>query len=109
MSQETSCPYCNADYNIPVVDGDTTAVYVRCRKCGGVFEFMPDFGSFSLPDNGQDFTPTREIRSRVSQQEYVITDDDTPDGSSCAACCCVALIILLSVVLPIAMILLFGF
>ena len=108
MSQETNCPYCQAEYSIPVTMDDTSTIHMRCNKCGGVFEFMPDFGSFSLPDQGRGFTPTRGGSTRRYDQEYVITNDDVPPTGSGAACCCVLLAILVSVFLPIIMTLVFG-
>ena len=50
MSETTECPYCGAITRTQrVVDYDSK-IKLRCSSCGGQFEYMPGFGSFSLPD-----------------------------------------------------------
>jgi len=70
---------------------------------------MPDFGSFSLPDEGRGFAPTRGGSTRRYDQEYVITNEDVPETGPAAAGCCVLLCILVSVFFPIILMLIFGF
>lgn len=108
MSQETNCPYCQAEFSIPVAEGDTSSVHVQCSNCRGVFEFMPDFGSFSLPDQGRGFAPSRRFGGSTRKQEFVISGDDVPQSGSGAACCCVVTMILLSLFLPIILEFVFG-
>ncbi|MDF1539774.1 MAG: hypothetical protein P1Q69_12810 [Candidatus Thorarchaeota archaeon] len=108
MSQETSCPYCKVPGSIGTED-DISTIYIRCTNCGGVFEFMPGFGSFSLPDEGRGFKAARGGPKTRYDQEYVISNDDVPQTGPQAAGCCVLLLILISVFLPIILTLLFGF
>ncbi len=51
------CPYCGERPWAGGPPGLDRSVKVRCRKCGGVFEYMPGFGTFALPDMGRHETP----------------------------------------------------
>ncbi|MFW9810622.1 MAG: hypothetical protein ACFFE6_14700 [Candidatus Thorarchaeota archaeon] len=50
MSETAECPYCGSNVRIQrIVDYDSK-IKLRCSSCGGLFEYMPGFGSFSLPE-----------------------------------------------------------
>ncbi|MFX1485439.1 MAG: hypothetical protein ACFFCP_19875 [Promethearchaeota archaeon] len=50
MSETVECPYCGSNVRTQrVVDYDNK-IRLRCSSCGGLFEYMPGFGSFSLPE-----------------------------------------------------------
>jgi hypothetical protein len=50
MSETAECPYCGQTVRTQrEVDYDNK-IKLRCSSCSGLFEYMPGFGSFSLPD-----------------------------------------------------------
>ncbi|MHA2024652.1 MAG: hypothetical protein ACW98U_02030 [Candidatus Thorarchaeota archaeon] len=50
MSESADCPYCGQTVQTrKQVDYDNK-IKMRCNSCGGLFEYMPGFGSFSIPD-----------------------------------------------------------
>ena len=98
MSQNPDCPYCAT--NVPLDHarlGYDEKVKVRCPNCGGQFEYMPGFGSFSIPGEG----PRTQGRVR-SEGSYpgTVYEGDAPwtteppprqqsgCGTCCTICCC---------------------
>jgi hypothetical protein len=108
MSQDTNCPYCQAEYAIPVEEDDTATIHMQCSNCGGVFEFMPDFGSFSLPDEGRGFAPTRRLGQSIPRQAFPLSEESPSEGGACGVCCCMILITILIFLIDIIPELLFG-
>ncbi|MFW9976709.1 MAG: MJ0042-type zinc finger domain-containing protein [Candidatus Thorarchaeota archaeon] len=96
MSESIECPYCSGQFGISTHDDDATKQYVRCSHCGGIFEFLPGFGTFSLPERGAEYS--REIRSvsRMYPSEIQSIDQSTTQSSSGCGGCCIVLIILLT-------------
>jgi hypothetical protein len=52
MSESVDCPYCGQTVRTQKEVDYDNKIKLRCSSCGGLFEYMPGFGSFSLP--GQD-------------------------------------------------------
>lgn len=106
MSQNPDCPYCGSSVSIDHVRaGYDEKVRVRCSNCGGQFEFMPGFGSFSLPGEGPN--TQRRVRTDGSQPGYQRDPQwttETPPrkqsscGTCCAICCC---LIAISTIFPL--------
>lgn len=98
MSQNPDCPYCGSSVSIDHVRaGYDEKVRVQCRNCGGQFEYMPGFGSFSLPGEGP--RTQRRVTSEGSYPGTVYQGDapwttETPPrkqsscGTCCVICCC---------------------
>jgi predicted Zn finger-like uncharacterized protein len=93
MSQNAVCPYCGSS----IIVDDTRISYdekitLRCRNCGGQFEYMPGFGSFSLPGEGP--RTQRQVRTEGSYPGTVYEGDapwttgpPPPKKSGCGTCC----------------------
>ncbi|MHA1909758.1 MAG: hypothetical protein ACW98Y_20850 [Candidatus Thorarchaeota archaeon] len=69
---------------------------------------MPDFGSFSLPDQGRGFRPTRRTGGSTSRPEYVISDQDVPENKCGPICCCMILMVILLFIIDLIPEILFG-
>ena len=104
MSESIDCPYCGAKVQTDRVLDSENKVRLRCRNCGGIFEYLPGFGPFSLPDEAQ----RGSIRYEGSMSGYG-EDDYEPEtswgterpqqgncGNACGAffCFCVFIFIL---------------
>ena len=102
MSEVPVCPYCGA--NVPTDFsrvGYDEKVVVRCRNCGGQFEYMPGFGAFSLPGEGQQMpssvrTEGSYYGSSQDDGESWQLDRPAQQNSGCGICCtiCICLIVL---------------
>ena len=98
MSEKPNCPYCGSSVSIDHVRaGYDEKVKVRCHNCVGQFEYMPGFGSFSLPGEGPRTQP--RVSSEGSYPGTVYQGDapwtsETPPpkksgcGTCCSICCC---------------------
>jgi hypothetical protein len=51
MSEVPDCPYCGVAVQTDRAMDYDNKIKLRCNNCGGLFEFMPGFGAFSLPEN----------------------------------------------------------
>jgi hypothetical protein len=93
LSESIDCPYCQNPVAVPVVQDSVTSQYLRCRSCGGIFEYMPDFGAFSLPDKGAEYMRQQRTSAREALDESRMGMQ--PDaraqggGGGCGACCCI--------------------
>ncbi|MFW9850256.1 MAG: hypothetical protein ACFFF4_14055 [Candidatus Thorarchaeota archaeon] len=108
MPQDATCPYCQAEQIVAVPEGDTSTMHVKCTNCGGVYEFMPDFGSFTLPDEGRGYRPTRQFGSTSPRQEFVVSGEDVPQTGGGGVCCCVIFLIIIFIFLDYIWQFLFG-
>lgn len=115
MSQNPDCPYCGSNVRLDDARvGYDEKVKVRCPNCGGQFEFMPGFGSFSLPGEGPRTQQQRPVRTEGSYSgtEYGrddpwTTETPPPQKSGCGTCCTICCCCLL---LPtIITVMIFGF
>ena len=111
MSQDADCPYCGSSVHTdPGRVGYDEKVTVRCHNCGGQFEYMPGFGSFSLPGEG----PRTQQRRERTEGSYPSTGyqgdapwtigDDQPKKSGCGTCCTICCCCLLFPFLSMLMI-----
>jgi predicted Zn finger-like uncharacterized protein len=100
MSQNADCPYCGS--SVPVDDSRVAydeKISVRCRNCGGLFEYMPGFGSFSVPGEGPRTQRQGPVRNEGSYPSTTY-DGEAPWGTEppprqqswcgtcCTICCC---------------------
>jgi hypothetical protein len=68
-------------------------VKLRCKNCGGIFEFLPGFGSFSLPEHEQRSSVRHE--GSMPRYRHEVYEADAPWGTerppgqqgSCGVCC----------------------
>ncbi len=104
MSEVPVCPYCGSSVPIDFSRvGYDEKVVVRCRNCGGEFEYMPGFGAFSLPGEGSRMPS--QVRTEGSYSGTSYDDDawslDRPAAqqSGCGTCCtiCICIIILMTI------------
>ncbi len=100
MTQNADCPYCGS--SVPVDDSRVAydeKISVRCRNCGGLFEYMPGFGSFSVPGEGPRTQRQGPIRSEGSYPSTTYDgaapwETEPPPrqqsgcGTCCTICCC---------------------
>ncbi|MHA1768627.1 MAG: hypothetical protein ACTSV3_02105 [Candidatus Thorarchaeota archaeon] len=113
MSESAECPYCGA--RVPLdrkYDYDSSARVV-CPNCGGTFEYLAGFGTFSV--EGEE--PAREFprmtiegssdwerpagfeEETIWRVQHPETEEDVC-GSCCKiACCCLLLNIIIGMVL----------
>lgn len=95
MSENPDCPYCGSSVPLDHARvGYDEKVKVRCRNCGGEFEYMPGFGSFSLPGEGPHTQRQRPVRTEGSYPGTVYegeaswtTETPRPKQSGCGTCC----------------------
>ncbi|MHA2084339.1 MAG: hypothetical protein ACXAEB_12855 [Candidatus Thorarchaeota archaeon] len=66
MSDAPKCPYCGESVAHDVHGNYDDKVNVKCQNCGGVFEYIPGFGTFSVPE---DFHSDTQKRSTPAQQQ----------------------------------------
>jgi hypothetical protein len=107
MSENPTCPYCGS-----IVPADSRQlnsdekVQMRCRSCGGVFEYLPGFGAFSLP--GQE--SRKSSSSDDGSFPGTIYEGDAPytierppqQQSACGTCCTlICCLIGLFIILPL--------
>ena len=97
MSENPNCPYCGSSVSTDHVRaGYDDKVKVRCHNCGGQFEYMPGFGSFSLPGEGP--RTQRRVTSEGSYPGTIYqgdapwtTETPPPKKSGCGSCCAICL------------------
>ncbi len=90
LSESVDCPYCQNSVPVPVAQDNVSSQYLRCRSCGGIFEYMPDFGAFSLPDKGAEYLRQQRASARMALDESRMgMQQPTGQSSGCGACCCV--------------------
>ena len=113
MSETAECPYCGPNTRTQrVVDYDSK-IKLRCSSCGGQFEYMPGFGSFSLPD--QDRQDSVQYHGATDYSDPGVYEAEVPwtierppsEGTTCGKACIV--ICLLCFFLPIISIFIFLF
>ncbi|MFW9844120.1 MAG: MJ0042-type zinc finger domain-containing protein [Candidatus Thorarchaeota archaeon] len=102
MSQNPDCPYCGSNVRLDHVQvGYDEKVKVRCPNCGGQFEYMPGFGSFSLPGEGprtqRRVTTDGAYPSPQYGSDTPWTTEPSPKqqsgcGTCCWICCCCLLL-----------------
>ena len=118
MSQNNAdCPYCGSSVPLDQVRvGYDEKVKVRCRNCGGQFEHMPGFGSFSLPGEGP--RTQRQVRSEgpypgtaPGGADPWTSETPPPKKSGCGTCCtiCCCCLLLPTIVSMIILGILGGF
>jgi hypothetical protein len=104
MSDDIVCPYCgNTPWSGVSPRGDSS-MRVRCDRCGGVFEYIPGFGAFSLPEmgrqtgtmgdlSGDSYIPTPGPQTDRDRYGFPSQDREQNQGNSCCgACCCFLLL-----------------
>jgi len=106
MSNEIVCPYCgNAPWSGVSPQGDSS-MRVRCDRCGGIFEYIPGFGAFSLPEMGRerstmgDISGDSFIRSPGPEQQgdryaFPQAEQKREGGNCCGTCCCCFILFIL--------------
>ncbi|MFW9927095.1 MAG: hypothetical protein ACFFDM_10025 [Candidatus Thorarchaeota archaeon] len=105
MSETAECPYCGSNVRTQrIVDYDNK-IKLRCSSCGGLFEYMPGFGSFSLPEQdrpesvgypgSRDYTDHRVYEVDASWT----VEPPQQQGGDCGKCCAIACI--LCFILPV--------
>lgn len=94
LSESVDCPYCQNPVPVPVVQDNVSSQYLRCRSCGGIFQYMPDFGAFSLPDKGAEYLRQQRTSARMALDEsrMGMQQPSGQQGGGCTACCCIFLI-----------------
>lgn len=109
MSESADCPYCGQTVRTQrEVDYDNK-IKMRCSSCGGLFEYMPGFGSFSLPDQDRRESvryhgPTDYDEPGVYEAEVPWTIE-RPSSSDTGGKACIACFIIMCFIIPM----LFGF
>jgi len=96
MSENITCPYCGSTVPAESREQDyDQKVQMRCRNCGGLFEYLPGFGAFSLPEQG----PRESSVSHDGSSPAEIYESEVPwtveqpkqqssGGTCCAIVCC---------------------
>ncbi|MFX1561087.1 MAG: hypothetical protein ACFFBL_10915 [Promethearchaeota archaeon] len=95
MSELPDCPYCGAKVHTDRVLDYDNKIKLRCNNCGGLFEFLPGFGAFSLPEDER----RGSIRHEGFRPHYEVYEADAPWGiesppaqrSDCGAACFIML------------------
>ncbi len=93
MSENPNCPYCGSSVSTDHVRaGYDEKVKIRCHNCGGQFEYMPGFGSFSLPGEGPRTQPRVSSEGSYPGTIYQgdapwTTESPPPKKSGCGTCC----------------------
>ena len=101
MSQNPDCPYCGSNVRLDNARvGYDEKVRVRCPNCGGQFEYMPGFGSFSLPGEGPQtqrrVTSDGSYPGPIYAGESSWTTERPPrKQSGCGTCCAICFCCLL--------------
>jgi hypothetical protein len=78
MSEMPECPYCGAAVPTDRVLDYDNKVKLRCKNCGGVFEYLPGFGAFSLPEHEK--RGTTRYEGSVPETYYGFPERETPWG-----------------------------
>jgi uncharacterized C2H2 Zn-finger protein len=113
MSQTSECPYCGSVVRTQKAVDYDSKIKLRCSSCGGLFEYMPGFGSFSLPDqdrrdSGRYHESTQYSGPDVYGTEAPWTIERPPsEASGCNKAC--AILCILCFILPIISIIVFFF
>ncbi len=101
MTEELECPYCGSIVRTDRALDYDNKVKLRCGSCGGMFEYLPGFGAFSIPETEQ----RSSVRSEGSFPAYYY-ESDTPWDSEArpaqqggGACC--GVIFCICFILPI--------
>ena len=93
MSEILECPYCGAGVPSDRAMDYDNKVKLRCKNCGGFFEYLPGFGAFSLPEEERRVSTRTE--GSVSGTYYGFSQSESPweierppteAGSAGAAC-----------------------
>lgn len=99
MSESAECPYCGSNVRTQrVVDYDSK-IKLRCSSCGGLFEYILGFGSFSLPD--QDRRDSVQYHGSTDYSGPGAYDTEAPwtiekppsEGSGCNKACAIICIL----------------
>ncbi|TFF91851.1 hypothetical protein EU545_02750 [Candidatus Thorarchaeota archaeon] len=95
MPEELNCPYCAAAVTSRASLSDDEAVNIRCPNCGGVFEYIPGFGAFSLPNQGEGVRVDRgPFGPRMTRggftTDHTQTGGQTGSTAGCIVCICIA-------------------
>lgn len=103
MSETAECPYCGSSVKTQrVVDYDDK-IKLRCSSCGGLFEYMPGFGSFSLPDPTKRDSVLYQGPIDLTQPDDFempwTTERPPTEGGECERCC--AIVCILCFILPV--------
>ncbi len=107
MSEVPDCPYCGAAVRTDRVLDYDNKVKLRCNNCGGIFEFLPGFGSFSLPEQEQRTSVRHEgslpgYRYDVYEADAPwVTEEPSRPQNGCGTACFV--VICLCCILPIVL------
>ncbi|MFW9975344.1 MAG: hypothetical protein ACFFDQ_08775 [Candidatus Thorarchaeota archaeon] len=97
MSEIPECPYCGASVPTDRAMDYDNKTRLRCRNCGGFFEYLPGFGAFRLPE-GERMSSIRTEGS-VPETYYGFPQSETPweierppaEGGAAGAACFVIL------------------
>ncbi|UCE09366.1 MAG: hypothetical protein JSW61_10360 [Candidatus Thorarchaeota archaeon] len=99
MSTSPVCPYCGTiNQPEPRFEYDEK-VDIRCDNCGGVFEYLPGFGAFSIGERVPSKGRATRVRdgtvwpiSRADEADMEGRWYSGPCGRACALLCCFAII-----------------
>ncbi len=105
MPSIAECPYCGSSVHTQKVVDYDNKIKLRCSSCGGLFEYMPGFGSFSLPD--QELQKSVRYEGSVQEPYYDCDEPEAPwtiekpplEEGDCGKCCAIAC--LLCFILPV--------
>jgi hypothetical protein len=113
MSENPTCPYCGS-----VVPADSRQldydekVQLRCRSCGGLFEYLPGFGAFSLPYQGKRQPSTSyddgSFPGTIYEGDAPYTIERPPQQQSACGTCCTIICCLIGLFILLPMILFSG-
>lgn len=111
MSEIPECPYCAS--SVPVGGRRLSydeKVKIRCPNCGGQFEYIEGWGTFSLPGEGPRTQSRMTYEGSYPGEIYEGSSPWEPESptqqqSTCGTCCTVlCCIISISFIFPLFMI-----
>jgi hypothetical protein len=79
MSEMLDCPYCGAKVSTDRMMDYDNKVRLRCKNCGGFFEYLPGFGAFRLPEEERDVSTRTE--GSMPEPYYGFPQSETPWGT----------------------------
>ncbi|TFG10595.1 hypothetical protein EU538_01510 [Candidatus Thorarchaeota archaeon] len=101
LPEELNCPYCASLVTIRSSLSDDEAVNLRCPNCGGVFEYIPGFGAFSLPNQGEGVRVQRGPFGPRMTSGGFSTDQTQVGGANDSACGCIVCICIAGTLIPL--------
>ncbi|MBN2230253.1 MAG: hypothetical protein JW779_11755 [Candidatus Thorarchaeota archaeon] len=119
MAENPYCPYCGTSVRADNIRMDyDEKVKVRCPNCGGLFEYLPGFGAFSLPGEQprrqRDQPPSTSFDGSYPGAVYEsdvpwTTERPQQQQSGCGTCCSIACCCFLFLFVIVPLLVVFGF